>query len=475
MTRRLSLVFGIVLSVGAFVGYLLLGAVTNPSPYPVWVVVTDVQPGEILTRGMVGSDPQRVSPRVAQEYVLGDQLEEYLGKYVARQLVPGQPLMHHDVVAEGNPAGARRLALVLEDPDDVAMVLPVEEENVVDLVLPGDSIAIVWSIGEGALLTGSPGAPEEQSPYSPSLADYTVGPEGQLIPVAEEAPRGEEEGEGEGELPPYDELPSEVADLLGASVTEEIVPEVSLPLAKTLVNVAQVIQVRREEQPNPAYTGDPEESPYIPGRIIGLDLVVPRDEMEAIRFAVANGDYSVVILSPNADLTLMEQAATYGVMWSDVKAYIAADRMKALGVFTATESVRPAGAADVYQAVLNPRLVEAVQVGEEPVAIPPRATPHPDEEETPEPGEEASASTPAPVAGPLPTATPAAAGVVEEPVATSAPEAPPVASGEGSTLPVASGSLLTGAGCVAAVVVVVLLAVFLVVRRLRSTEQAQTA
>ncbi len=467
MTRKLSLVLGILLAVGAFVGVLLLGSVVNPSPYHVVVAITEIQPGTILEEGMVGIDAQVVSPRVAGEYVLEKELEQYLGKYVVRSLVPGQPLMHRDLVAADNPAAQRRLALALEDPDQVAMVIPIRD-NAPDDVVPGDRIAIVWSVGEAGFLAGPAGGGYPETPGMPTTPATT--PEGK---GAEPSP-GVEPPSSEGV-----ELPPEVAAVLGEAAAQPA-PEVSLPLAKTIINTAQVIRVRRERTPNPAYTGQEGESPYVEGRIIGLEVAVAREEMEAIQFAVANGEYSVVVLSPNADSAELADASTLGVMWPDVVAYFAADRLRALGVLTTTGAIRPAGASNIYGAVLAPGSMPAPWpfAGEfvtEVVPPPPGpgetgGTGEPAESGEGETAEVVEATPTPPGPGALPTATPAMV-AVEEPG--SAPQATPALSeseGEGSTggaLPVATHNLLMGVGCVAVVLLVLLGVVALVIRTLR--------
>lgn len=440
MTRRLSLIVGILLAGGAFVGLLLLGSVLNPPPYHVVVVIKDVQPGEILARDMVGIDAQVVSPRVAQEYVLEKDLERYIGKTVVRQLVPGQPLMHNDVVAEGNVAAYRRLALVLEDPEMVAMALPVDEDKVPNAILPGDHIAIVWSVGEQASFEYTEEYAEE---YDVAGLDEITGPDALPEAVRPQVITGSAP------------LPPEVAQILG----QQPVPELSLPFAKAIVNVAQVIDVRREQQSNPVYSGEEGETPYLPGPIKALDLAVRRDEMEAIRFAIANGEYSIVILSPKADMSFLEQASTLGVTWQDIQTYFLADRMRALGTFV-TETVRPAGAAEIYRDVVNPRPIP------QPTAVAGIIIPAPTTapETTPEPLPE---TTPEATRGPLPTATPRSQAGSNEVAATAVATATPASERERERLGVNTESLLLGLGCVVAVVVSVILVAILVLRRLR--------
>jgi len=478
MTRKLSLVFGILLAAGAFLGVLLLGNAVNPSPYQVVVAITEIEPGTVLDKQFFGIDPQVVSPQVAGEYVLANELDEYVGATIVRSLVPGQPLMHRDIVAAGNPAAQDRIALALADPDMTAMVVPVQKTTVPDEVKPGDRIAIVWSIGEANMLTGPSGwnMPEAIP------VDAT--------PVAV-SPEGEEENEESAvqgsdqvvELPTELEgLPPDVAALLnhpaivGAEEGPEV--EVSLPLAKTVLNVAQVLSVRRDKEPNPAYTGEEGEKPYIEGDITALEVALPHDEIEAVQFAIAQGEYSIVVLSPNADPKALADASSLGVMWSDIMDYFKADRLRAMGALTLTEPVRPAGATSLYGPALR-ALAESTSASSSIIVTDTTETedaeteeiapttdvttdvtePNVEAEETPAPTSEA-VSTPTP-AGPLSTAT----SVAE---AETTPEATPATgAGPGSGLPVSGTGLVLGIVAVVVVLVLAVLVVGFVIRALR--------
>ena len=410
MSRNLSLILGIILAAGAFVGVLFLGAVANPSPYKVVVVIRTVQPGEVLTRDMVGIDAQRVSPRVAEEYVLEKDLPRYLGGTVIRVLLPGQPLMHGDVVHKDSPAARRRIALALEDPERVAMVIPVDG-NAPDGILPGDRVAVIWSIGE---IFGF-GTPETEGMF-PSSPEATPAP-------------GEA---GRGTQPPPASLaglPPEVVSLLagGGMENQEIAP----PLAKQLVSVVDVAYVRRKNVPNPAYTGQQGERPYIEGGIEALEVIARRDDAEAIQFAIDNGHYSIVVLSPNAtegDLT----QPSFGVTWGDVKAFIQAERMKAMGRLNVEEALSPAGAAERYAPLMNPL---AFLTGTLPLPIPPvtpggAGTGEGSGEGIGPEGAATAVPTPMPTATPLPRGTP-----------TPAPTPPP------AVLPSGFRSILIGGLC----------------------------
>ncbi|HIE37596.1 MAG TPA: hypothetical protein EYP77_00725 [Anaerolineae bacterium] len=437
MTRRLSLIFGILLALSAFIGVILLGSVLNPSPYRVSVAITEIQEGAVLEESMIGFDAQAVSPQVADVYILENELPDYLGKRAARTLLPGQPLMHYDFVAEGNPAAERRVALRLESPDDAVMVIPVDE-NAPEGILPGDRIAVVWSVGNadsvamsygydgygfGAGITGTGSLPGAPSPLPPEIAA--------LLP--EEVAAGIETGAGGMRVEP--------------------------PLSKRIVSVAEVINVRREREPNPAFAGGEGESPYTEGEVVGLEIVVPIDELEAVQFAVANGSYSVAVLSPNADTSVLAEGSTPGVMWQDIKDYFAADRMRALGLLDTQGKVRPAGASYLYGAAVRSF---HLPWNVEPMPGLPREESAPEETEpTPAATEEVTGTVVevSPTPGPMPTATRVGEEAAVQPSPTPVPTEAPVMS--------MGSNLMLSAACAGGALLGVIVVVFLVLRAIR--------
>jgi hypothetical protein len=61
------------------VALFVMGQAVNPSPYEVVIVVSEVGPGAPLTLDLAGVDPHSVTPRVAREHALWDELDEWLG------------------------------------------------------------------------------------------------------------------------------------------------------------------------------------------------------------------------------------------------------------------------------------------------------------------------------------------------------------------------------------------------------------
>jgi hypothetical protein len=127
--RSGTLLIGLLLAVLAFAAYFFLGNILNPPPYQVVIVAKEVSPGETLRQTMLSVDAQQVHPKVAGEYVLQDELPDWLGATVNEPLHLGDPLTKARLVRAGNPAAVRHLAIALEQPDEVAMVIPVGPET----------------------------------------------------------------------------------------------------------------------------------------------------------------------------------------------------------------------------------------------------------------------------------------------------------------------------------------------------------
>lgn len=421
--RSMSFVVGLLLAVGAFVALFVLGQVVNPSPYEVVIVVREVGPGTALTLDLVGVDPQSVDPRVAREYVLRDELDEWLGATVIEPLHPGQPLMHAHLVRAENPAAARRLALGLEDAGLVAMAIPVNAEIAPQDIRPGDRVDIIYGVGDVGL-----GGPMESYLY----------PEEPRPPAGVGAEGGEE------------------APTWGLTPTPSPTPRLAFPVAKVCVRDLAVLDVIHEERPNPAY-GGPEsgEPPTIPGQVVAVQVAVPREQEEMLHYVVTTGEYRVALLSPNAP---REDDPTLGMTWDDLVAFFWAEREAALEAITGTARLLGPGAAAIVAT--------------------PQGTPFPTPIITPTGvitggAEMSGGATPTPAAGvePAPTPgpagpTPEAAGPVEE-VPVSTPEGTEGAAG---LLPSLNTSVLYGGVCVGAgLVVLVVLALgvrsFLIRRR----------
>ncbi len=162
-------------------------------------------------------------------------------------------------------------------------------------------------------------------------------------------------------------------------------PQVTLPIAKSLVRNARVLKVVYEMRPNPGFTGEG-ESAFIRGDIQALVLAIPTEAQEIVTFALANGDVRAAVRSPLA--TEDDGSPTLGMSWDDLVAFFYAEREEGLQAVDPNAGLLGPGASSLWptQQALNA----------------PTNTPAPDPSATASP----SSPSPTPEATATPTATP---------------------------------------------------------------------
>jgi hypothetical protein len=295
--RKLQLLLGIVLAVGAFLGVLFVGRAAQPVTFDVAVVIQEVPAFTPLTPDLVTLDAQAVSAVVAEKYVLAEELDAMLaaGAAVVENLHPGQPLMREQVATGAAAEGLSRLAVALDDPDRVILSVPVDQDGMPSVV-PGDVVALFFSAGNvqaHALVTQTiEGAEPTPEPDQPVTGTHFWG----------------------------DEDEAEVV-----TVTTEL----ELPVAKWLSNgVVYRLDRERRENPNYGAPGMEGEPRYIEGDVEALDVVVHRDDAEWVAFALAHGEVQVAVLP--AVTRAHVEAGTFlpehGVTWSDFEQRFFAER-----------------------------------------------------------------------------------------------------------------------------------------------------
>lgn len=262
---------------GSFVGFLLWGRITNPPPYRVVIAVRDIAAHQPLSTEILVVDEELLSPRVAERYVQEHELDLYLDAIPVEPIYAGEPLTKSRLLLAANPAANQRLALALDDPEYLAMVIPVDPTTSVADLYPGDLVNVEFGISfqsTSALL------PISSDLQSPTLSD-------------------------EGDL--------------------------ALPLAKTLFQHLLVLQVNYEQIPNPNYglgtlsegSGSTEPA-FLRGRIESIVVLIPESEQELLTFALENGTVRIALASPLAATDPLR--ITPGVTWQDFIARFLGER-----------------------------------------------------------------------------------------------------------------------------------------------------
>ncbi len=274
--RKIQLFLGLLLAVGAFVAVLFIGQLSQPATYDVAVVSGSVPAFTALTPDLFLIDSQSVSQVVAEKYVLADELNDLLaaGAVSVEPLHAGQPMLREQVASGAQVEGLSRLAVALNDPNQVIVSVPVDQGQI-PAVFPGDVAALFFAAG---------------NVQAQALVTETVeGPAPTPVPFTEREP---------------------------VTVTTEL----QLPLAKWIAN-GVVYRLNREARENPNYgaPGLDTEPRYIEGPLKSLDVVVHRDDAEWVAFALAHGQVQLAVLPavtrPDVEAGTFE--ASGGVTWSD--------------------------------------------------------------------------------------------------------------------------------------------------------------
>lgn len=337
------IIFGTVILVVVFVGVLFAGQLFNPPPVSVAVAVVDIPAGAVLTSDMVAMDSVHMDAKVIGGLVRESDMDTFVGGTVIEPVHKYQPLPKAAISAEGNPAAINRLALGLSDPDLVGMRIPVNEMTAPDAIAVGDYVDLNFGVNAstsfGAMLTTKP----TESPFD---SVQSFGPA--AIPT---------------------EPPTEIA-----ATTSTPEPLLMLPVAKTIVSGVEVKAVIREEKTSTVQDSSDSQprTVSVPGKLIALDVAVPREVQELLQFAIDNGSVRVSVLSAKVvERTSGDHQATLGMTWNDLVSLVRMDRDEALATGVPTNVLGPG--ANAIEATRN----AGGTVRTENLAATPKASPTP--------------------------------------------------------------------------------------------------
>jgi len=299
----LVLIVGLVLMGASFAGVFLLGQVFNPPAVQVIVASRDLSPGDVVTLRDLALVSLHIDESESGFYdtiFLQSDVQFLNNKTVTQPIAAGQPIPRNAVVSEGNASGG--LAGQLEDPDLIAVVVPVSAETAPPGIRVGDFVDLVYGVTGAAY---APVVPPTEVPFQSYSAPLVVEPES---------------SEGPGALAP----------------TPTVTPGVMLyaPLAKTIVTNARVLDLVRETKQSSQVTSSGQTVvSEVTGPVTALVLAVPRDAQEVVQFALDTGIVRVSLLSANAraDGTRAgDRRPTLGMTWNDLVALLEMEREQRL-------------------------------------------------------------------------------------------------------------------------------------------------
>ncbi len=326
MLRSATVMIGIVLALLAFVGFLMLGGMMAPPPYSVVVAVQDIPAYSTLDPNALGVDSQRINSQVARTLILREEIDQYVGGFVVENIHAGEPLRKGAIVAPDNPQAATRLALMMTDPDRVAMVIPVDAKTAPSQIGPGDWVDLVLGLAPGNISAGSGTTFSNLLAPTPAAISFPLGPSFPVTSTARSTPQPTI-------VPPFS---------FGTAVTATgsvSAGEMNLPADKVVIQNVPVLGVRFQQVPNPAFTGSggslgqtsgassAPQPAYIPGDIQAATVLLPRTSVELVTFAMDNGRVHIALLPVKTGQAANgAQLPTFGISFNDVLAWMMRER-----------------------------------------------------------------------------------------------------------------------------------------------------
>lgn len=323
MFKSATFAIGILLALGAFVGFLVLGNFLAPPPASVVVALRDISPYTPLDATMLGVDAQHLNVQVLATLVQKQELDQYVGGFVTTPIYAGEPLRKSAIVNAGNPLASKRLALALTDPNRVAAVIPVNSQTSPTQIVTGDYVDLVISMAPGNLTNNSPSNFGEllagQSNRGASSVGF--GPSAVITPTRSTT------------LP----FPISATGVISGFLPGE---EMNLPVTKAVIRSVPVLAVMFEQTPNPTYASAgfgengntaPPQPAYIDGEIKSITVSVPRDSAELLNFGIDNGKVHVMLLpvqEGQSEFVAQKNDPTLGVSWNDVLAFMFNERQE---------------------------------------------------------------------------------------------------------------------------------------------------
>jgi hypothetical protein len=329
MRIRPELVIGVALIVVAFVALFLVANIINPPAQLVLVARRDIQAGERLSPDL--AQAAQVELPFIDSFVLESEADRFEGAVFVEAVHQNEPIHKASLIDADNPAAIDRSSLALADPNLVAFVVPVSPETAPPDIREGDRVDLTLGVGSATFLAGSLSVLPTPNPLEP-----------REVFVGSIAESGGQTYLGTPVEPSGSFLPVPVATAVPSPTSP---PQVTLPIAKSLVRNAVVLRVVYEQRPNPGFTGEG-QSAYVRGDIQSLVLAMPSEAEELVTFALANGDVRVAIRSPLASEG--DGSPTLGMSWDDLVAFFYAERELGLQSIAPEASLLGPGASALW-------------------------------------------------------------------------------------------------------------------------------
>ena len=301
------LYLGILLCLMTAAGLFLITNVLNPDPTMVAVALVEIEPGTFLGdlgNGTLDLVPVTGDDEILMNYLTLDSYNALVadGGIVIEHVSTGEMVPLSVIMSAQNPASSKYTDLVLNDPNMVA--ISVDASKAPKGVRDGDWVDVIVTINSVS---------DPQSTSNEQIQGYMYSPEENVKIIQYDSEGniiGEDADAGEDQNLEEDE-------------EEEVVKEEDtyiVPIAKTIVNNAYVLNVIRESRDQSNVDGSVST---VYGNITDFVLVVPRESVEYIMMAEAAGKLNFALLSP---LAAEKEGTTIGATLKDLLEDFYADR-----------------------------------------------------------------------------------------------------------------------------------------------------
>ena len=352
MRIRPEFIIGIALVVVAFLALFLVANILNPPAQLVLVASRDIQAGEHLSPELARA--VEVQLPFVESFILEEEADLFEGAVFIEAVHQNEPIHKASLIDADNPAAVSRSSLALDDPNLVAFVVPVSPDTAPPDVREGDRVDLTLGVGSATFLAGSLSVVPTPNPFEPRevFVGGLVKSGGQTFLTTPVQPSGE--------------LPIPRVTVVPTATQ---FPQVTLPIAKTLVRNALVLRVVYEQRPNPGFTSEG-QSAFVRGDIQALVLAIPSEAQEIVTFALANGDVRVAVRSPLASGE--KGSPTLGMSWDDLVAFFYAERELGLQAIDPEASLMGPGASALWP---TQRALNAATATPTRTPLPPSPTP----------------------------------------------------------------------------------------------------
>ncbi|MCS7063478.1 MAG: SAF domain-containing protein [Methylacidiphilales bacterium] len=262
--RIVLALIGILITVGAFAGFIVFASLFSPPPATVLVYNKDLNFGDIINEGDITSvEVSNLPPSLLRLYASPRNQDAVIGFRLLAPVARGEPVM---ITKLASPNNFSRYAAILTDTRNVIMSIPIRPQLIPPKIGIGDKVnlmIIIESGGFDVVITPSP------TPFA---------------------------GFGQPVPPTATPVPDDV--VLEPTPTITATPVVLFPISDVILEAVPVIDVRRALVENPNFGVGGDNRRFIEGDIEAIILVVPREYQNVINFAVATDRLRISLSSP---------------------------------------------------------------------------------------------------------------------------------------------------------------------------------